>query len=220
MMNHDKKHFQVLEYYAALPVEGHEEDWKQLMPLFQLQVGHIASVQLVLAKGTWRKANDPVSYIRSAAWKEQRKLDGPRRPPKLVGCISELNLPCSEDGIFMEHDEAIDFLYKEPTSWESLVPYAKQRVHAKFLIPDSTDEDAEYTIDYSKLMDEVASLAGLSKPRRDAIEKVLVWLATAHITREQILSYPIVGARKQLQAALRWVNQNKALLSKVLSRQR
>jgi len=69
-------------------------------------------------------------------------------------------------------------------------------------------------------MDEVAPQAGLSKSRRAAIEKVLDLLATAHITREQILSYPVVGMRKRLQAALKWVDRHKPLLSKVMSRKR
>jgi len=120
------------------------------MPLFQLQVGHIESVKLVLTKGTWRKAEDPVSYIGSAARMEYRKLDAPRRPRLLAGCISELILSRGEDGTFMEHDEAIDFSTMETTDWESTETYAKRRVKAKFLIPDSRHEDAEYSVDYSK----------------------------------------------------------------------
>jgi hypothetical protein len=216
MINYDETHFQVLENYAALRVEGHEEDWKQLMPLFDLQVGYIASVQLVLAQGTWRNADDPVRYIRSAARREQRNLD---RPPwsRGVYSIAQLNLPCNEDGSLIEHDEIIDLLNRMSMDSDSIEQYANGRVQPKFLIPDSPHEDAECTVDYSKLMDEVAPLAGLSKPRRDWIEKVLVLRATVHISLAKILSCPDVEARKPLQAAWKWLDRNNALLAKVLS---
>jgi hypothetical protein len=63
MMDHDLTHFQVLNKFAALPVEGREEEWKQLMVRFNLKVGYIASVRLILANGSWRNANDPVAYM-------------------------------------------------------------------------------------------------------------------------------------------------------------
>jgi hypothetical protein len=218
MLSDDLKHFQVLENFAALPVEGHEEEWKQLMALFSLQVGYIASVQLILNNGTWRKARDPLPYIRSAALREQRKLDRPRQPRGRERCISEQKLR-NDDGTFIGHGEAIDLLSKVPMDSESAERYAMCRVHPKFLIPDSVQEDAECTVDYSKLMDEVARRAGLSKARRDWMEKVLVLRATAGISREQILSYPEVAARKPLQAAWKWLDRNNELLLKVLSGQ-
>jgi hypothetical protein len=52
MLSDDLKHFQVLEKFAALPVEGHEEEWKELMALLSLPVGSIASVQLILNNET------------------------------------------------------------------------------------------------------------------------------------------------------------------------
>ena len=100
---------------------------------------------------------------------------------------------------------------------ESTERYAMCRVQPKFLIADSAHEDAECTVDYSKLMDEVARRAGLSKARRDWIEKVLVLRATAQISRAQILSYPDVEARKPLQAAWKWRDRHNDLMSNVLS---
>jgi hypothetical protein len=217
MFNLNATHVRVLEDFAALPESAHKDDWKPLLQLLSLPVGHLESVQAVLRQGRWREANDPVGYIRSAARRENRKLDRPRRPRALVGCISELKLPRNEDGTFMDHDEAIDLLQTVPQDWGCLTPFAKQRVHRRFLIADSPYEDAEYSIDYSKVMDEVTPIAGLSNTRRDAIQKVLELRATAHISREQILSYPVEGARKRLQAAMKWVERNMALLAKVMS---
>jgi hypothetical protein len=217
MMNDDRSHFQVLNDYAALPVEGHEEEWKQLMPLFNLRVGFIASVQLIVASGTWRNARDPVFYIRSTALRGERKVDRLRQPRGRERCVAELKLPPNDDGAAMEHDVVIDLINEIPMNSESTEQYAKCRVRPKFLIPDSIHEDAECTVDYSKLMDEVARRAGLSKARRDWIEKVLFLRATAPITRAHILSYPEVGARKPLQAAWKWLDRNNELVSKVLS---
>jgi hypothetical protein len=219
MMDDDGTHLQVLNNFAALPVEGHEEEWKRLMALLNLRLGDIASVQLVLAKGTWRNANDPASYIRCAIHRIERKL---RRPKGRELCIAELKLSPNDDddGSFVEHDEAIDLLNdKTPMDSASTERYAMCRVQPKFLIPDSAHEDAECTVDYSKVMDEVARRAGLSKARRDWMEKVLVLRATAPISREQILSHPEVGSRKPLQAAWKWLDRNNELVSKVLSGQ-
>ena len=216
MMDDDGTNLQVLNNFAALPVEGHEEEWIHLIALLGLQLGDIASVQLVLAKDKWRNANNPASYIRSATHRIERKL---RRPKGRELCIADLKLSRNDDddGSFMEHDETIDLLNdKTPMDWALTERYTMRRVQPKFLIPDSAHEDAECTVDYSKVMDEVARRAGLSKARRVWMEKVLVLRATAPITREQILSYPEVGARKPLQAAWKWLDRNNELVSKVL----
>ena len=217
IFENDRTHFQVLENYAALPLQGHEEDWKQLMQLLGLRVDHLGAVHSVLGRGRWRNANDPVGYIRSAVQREHRKLERPKRPRALAGCISEMKLPSNQDGTPMEHDEAVDLLNAVPLEGQWDTSYAKQRVQRKFLIADSPHHDAEYTIDYSKLMDEVALIAGLSTPRRNAIEKVLVLRSTVHLSREQLSSYPDEGERKRLLAALKWIERNKPLLAKVLS---
>jgi hypothetical protein len=144
-------------------------------------------------------------------------LDRPRQSDGRERCIAELKLPCDEDGSFMEHDGVIDLMNTVPMDSESIERYAICRVQPKFLIPDSAHEDVECTVDYSKLMDEVAPLAGLSEPRRDWIKKLLVLRATTHLSRARILSYPDVGARKPLQAAWKWLERNKELVSNVLS---
>ena len=216
-MNHDPRHVEVLECYTELPVQGHEEDWKQLMQILELQLGHLESVQTVLRQGSWRTANDPLRYIRTAARREHRKIDNPKRPRALAGCISEMRLPCNRDGTPMEHDDAIDLLNTVVVEGDWDTDYAKERVHPRFLIADSHYEDATHTIDYSKVMDEVALIAGLDKRRRESIEKVLCLLQTAHFKREQLLSCSDEEWRKRLQAGLKWVDRNTALLAKVMS---
>jgi hypothetical protein len=84
-------------------------------------------------------------------------------------------------------------------------------------VADSPHEDAHRKVDYSRLKDEVASTAGLSKVRRDVIERVLIRQSIG-LTRQKILSFPDAAGRKQLQAALKWIQRNKPLLKKVLSR--
>jgi hypothetical protein len=74
----------------------------------------------------------------------------------------------------MSYDDTIDFVNAEPLEGDWEDDYAKQRPKPEFLIPDSQCPDAHHKVDYSKLMDHVASVAG-SKQRRDAIEKVLVF---------------------------------------------
>jgi hypothetical protein len=138
-------------------------------------------------------------------------------PEALAGCISEMKLPRNKDDTPIEHDEAIDLLNTKPLEGQWDTSYAKQRVQRKFLIADSPHQDAEYTIDYSKLMDEVALIAGLSTPRRKAIQKVLVLRSILHLSREQLSSYAGEGERKRLLAALKWIERNKLLLAKVLS---
>jgi hypothetical protein len=218
MTNVDKTHTQVLDRCAALGLQSSEEDFKELMQRLALPISYWESVLLVLQQGRWRNtAEDPVRYIRAAARREHRKLEQGRRSGALVGCISELKLPRNKEGTPMSYDDAIDRLNTGSLEDECEMQFAKQRVHPKFLVADSPYEDAHREVDYSKLMDEVASIAGLSKVRRDAIERVLFWQSKCHMTRQQILSYPDAVVRKQLQAALKWVQRNKPLLKKVLS---
>lgn len=216
-MNHDPRHVEVLERYTELPVQGHEEDWKQLMQMLELQLGHWESVQTVLRQGSWRTANDPLRYIRTASLRENRKIDNPKRPRALAGCISEMKLPCNRDGSPMEHDEAIDLLNTVIVEGDPYTDYAKARVHPRFLIADSHYEDATHTIDYSKVMDEVALIASLNKRRRESIEKVLCLLQVAHFTRNQLLGCADEEWRKRLQAGLKWIDRNTKLLAKVMS---
>jgi hypothetical protein len=221
MCNVNKTYTQVLYNCAALGLQSSEEDFKQLMQLLALPMSHWEGVLLILQQGRWRNiAEDPVRYIRVAACREHRRLERGKRYGALVGCISELKLPRNKDGSQMNYNDAIDRMNTGSLEGEWETQFAKQRVHPKFLIRDSPYEDAHYTVDYSKLMDEVASITGLSKVRRDAIEKVLDLKSICHISREQILSYsPDPAVRKQLQAALKWMLRNHALLKKVLSGQ-
>jgi hypothetical protein len=209
---------EVLENRVGLPLEDHEEDWKELMQRLELPLSHLESVQRVLEQLRWRKAIDPVPYLRTAARREHRKLErGSRSKPPVIR-FSDLRLPLNKDGTPLNRDEAIDRLNTAPLEGEWETPYAKQRVRQKFLIADSPHDDAQYTINYTKLMDEVATVTGLSKTRRDYIEKVLELQSVCHITREQILSYPVEAERKRLQAALKWIQRNRSLLAKILSK--
>jgi hypothetical protein len=216
-MSNDRMHFQVLDNFSALSGEGHDEEWKQLMALLNLPEDYLASVKLIWANGSWRNANDPVLYIRSAARSQYRDLNRLQRPLGRERCIAKLKLRRHEGDAFMEHDDLIDKLNKVPMDSESIEQYAMRKVQRKFLIADSPHEDAECAIDYSKLMDEVASGIGLSKTRRAWMVKVLVLRATADVSRAQMLSYPDVAARKHLQAAWRWLDRHKNLVAKVLS---
>ena len=216
-MFNDRMHFQVLDNFAALSGEGHEEEWKQVIALLNLPEDHLASVKLIWANGSWRNANDPLRYIRSAARTHYRNLNRLQRPPKRERCIASLKLKRNKDVDFMEHDDLIDKLNKVPMESESIEQYAMRKVQRKFLIADSPHEDAQCTIDYSKLIDEVASSFGLSKTRQGWMVTVLVLRATANVSRAKMLSYPDVAARKHLQAAWRWLDRHKGLVAKVLS---
>jgi len=216
MTNVDKTHTQVLDNCATLGPQSSEVDLKKLMQLLALPMSYCESVLLVLQQGRWRKAEDPVRYIRAAARRELRTLERGRRSGVFVGCISELKLPRNKDGIQMRHDDAIDCLNTGSLGDDWEMPFAQQRVAPKFLVAGSPHEDAHRKVDYSRLMDEVASIAGLSKVRRDVIERVLVWQSVG-LTRQQILSFPDAVGRKQLQAAMTWIQRNRLLLKKVLS---
>jgi hypothetical protein len=221
MCNVNKIYPQVLDNCSALGLQSSDEDLKELMRLIALPMSYCESVLLVLAQGRWRNiAEGPVHYIRVAARREYRRLERGKRCSAFVGCISELKLPPNKDGSQMNYNDAIDRLNTGSLEGEWETQFAKERVHPKFLIRDSPHEDAHCTVDYSKLMDEVAAITGLSKVRRDAIEKVLEWKSMCHIRRDQILNYsPDPGVRKQLQAALKWLLRNKELLKRVLSGQ-
>jgi hypothetical protein len=214
----NKNGLQVLENCATPHLQDRGEDWIELMELLELPFDVWYSVWLVLQQGRWRKADDPLRYIRKAARRKYRKVEGPERSKDLVGCISELKLPLDDDGMPMNYNDAIDRLYTAPLEWESDECYALQRVHPRFLIPDSRHDDAQCTVDFSKVMDEVALVAGLSKKQQDAIEDVLGILSIAHISREQILSYPEEGERKEYQAALKWLQRNRLLLVETMGR--
>jgi hypothetical protein len=216
MTNFDKTHIQVLDNCATLGLQSSEEDLKKLMQLLMLPISYWESALLVLQQGRWRNTADPVRYINAAARREHRKIERGRRSGALVGCISELKLPSNKDGMQMSHDDAIDRLNSGSLEDDWEIQFAKQRVQPKFLVADSPHEDAHRNVDYSALMDEVTLIAGLSKGRRDVIERVFVWLSMG-LTRQQILRGAGAGMRNQLQAAFKWIQRNKPLLKKVLS---
>jgi hypothetical protein len=216
MTDVDKAHTQVLDTCATLGLQSSEEDLEKLMQLLALPISYWESVLLVLRQGRWRKAEDPVRYIRAAARRAHRKLERGRRSGALVGCVSELKLPRNKDGTQMNYDDAIDRLNTGSLEDEWEIQFAKQGVQPKFLVADSPHEDAHLKVDYSKLMDEVASIAGLNKGRREVIERVLIWQSMG-LTRQQILSGPDAVVRTQLQGAVKWIQRNRLLLKKVLS---
>jgi hypothetical protein len=205
MTNVDKTRLQVLDKYTALGLQSSEEDVKELMRLVALPISYWDSVLLVLQQGRWRNTEDPVRYIQVAARREHVKLERGRRPGALVGCISELKLPRNKDSDQMSHDDVIDLVNTGSLEGDWETQFAKERVNRKFLVADSPYPDAQCKVDYSKVMDEVAAVAGLDKVHRDAIEQVLVWQSISDVSREQILSHPDVAVRKQLQAAGKWI---------------
>jgi hypothetical protein len=201
MTDVDKAHAQVLDTCATVGLESGEENMKELMELLALPMSYWESVLLVLQQGRWRNAEDPVRYIRAAARRAHRTLERGRGSGALVGCVSELKLPRNKDGTQMNNGDAIDRLNADSLRDDWEMPFADRRVDPRFLVADSPHEDVQCGVNYSKLMAEVASIAGLSKERRDVIEKVLVWQSTGHITRKRMSSYPDAVVRNQLQGA-------------------
>jgi hypothetical protein len=216
MVNHETRHVRLLEKCASLPLQGHDDEWEELMRVLRFPLNYWTTVKEVLDQGRWRHATDPVRYIRAAASREWRKREEVKRSGPYRGCISELLFRRKEDGRLMKHDEVIEYWIARARD-DRETPYMELRVRPELLIAESEDYDAVRTVDYSKLMDRVAAEAGLSRSQRNTIELVLQWRAYFNLTREQILNQPDARLRKRLQAAWRWISRNKALLASVLS---
>jgi hypothetical protein len=175
-------------------------------------------MQLVLAQGSWRTAIDPVLYVRAAARREHRKQERPKGAGPFPLSISELKLPRDDDGKSMGHGDAIEYLASRSLedTWET--SYVEQRVRREFRGGERWDQDGEHTLNYSKLADKVAAEAGLTEAQRDAIEEVLRVRGTQALSREQMLACTLPARRKRLQAAWKWIERNKALFAKLLSK--
>lgn len=213
MKNH-QKHRELFENCATRPLEVPEEKWEELFKILALPPSCQEFVLWILHKGGWRKEVDPVQYVRAAVRKEQREQER-RRASKFPIPFSAFNLPRNEDGTTMGRDEAIDYLNPRSLedSWET--PYVELRVRREFRGGEQWDEDGQYTVNFSKVMDEVAELAGLSKVQRDAIEVVLHSRGRLGLSRNAIMACP-PAERRLRQAAWKWIERNKALLAKVL----
>jgi hypothetical protein len=212
----DSSILECIEKCTCLPAAS-SDDWQALLQLLKLPLDYLGSVYLVISQGRWREANDPVRYIRAAARQDDHSLERPKRSEVRVKCIADLKLPRDADGTLMTHDEALDRLNIAPSSGEWDTCFAQERVHRKFLLADSREEDAFYTVEWEDVMDVVQSIAGLNKTRRDTLEKVLIWRSMMIISREQLLTYPQEAERKKLGAAWKWIDRNPALLTRVLS---
>ena len=211
-MNQQEKYGTLLERCATPPFAGSADKWRELLGTLGLPVCDAYLVLGILLQPGWRKAVDPIQYIRVAVRKEKSRQERAGRGL----CISDLNLPRAEDGASMGHDDAIEYLTSRSfdDSWET--PYVELKVRREFRGGDSWDEDAQYTLNYSKLMGKVALEPDLTRPQRDAIEEVLRLRGRSGLTREQIMACP-PAERRRLQAAWRWIDRNKTLLAKLLS---
>jgi hypothetical protein len=212
----DHEYRELLESCAAHPLEGPAEKWQELFQVLALPLRYVEFVPLVLHQGRWRKAIDPVRYVRAAVRREHCKQERRKSSGPFPLSISELSLPRDEDGVPMCHDGAIEYLTSRSLedTWET--PYVEQRVRREFRGGERWDEDAQHTLNYSKLMDEVTVLAGLTKAQRDAIEEVLRLRGSSGLSRAQILATS-PAERRRRQAAWKWIERNKALLAKLLS---
>jgi hypothetical protein len=209
---------ELFENCAALPLDGSADTWQELIQVLRLPWSHLESVQLVLAQGSWRNAIDPVLYVRAAARREHRRLERPKGARPFPLSISELKMPRDEDGPTMGHDDAIEYLTSRSLEDTSETPYVQQRVRREFRGGERWDQDGEHTLNYSKLADEVAAEAGLTKVQRDATEEVLRLRGSLGLSREQILACAPPARRRLLQAAWKWIERNNALLAKLLSK--
>ena len=160
MKNLDKSYPPVFDNCAALGFQSSNEDLKELMRLLALPMSHYESALFILQQGRWRViADNPIRYVRAAARRKHRTIERAKSSPALVGCISELIIPRNKDGTQMSYDDTIDLVNAEPLEGDWEDDYAKQRLKPEFLIAESQSQDAHYKVDYSKLMDRVASLA-------------------------------------------------------------
>jgi hypothetical protein len=216
-VNNQQKYRELLERCAAPPSDRSAGKWRTLLQILALPLCDADLVLWILVQGNWRIAADPIRYIRTAVQREQRKQE---QPPKSFPLrISDLKLPRDEDGALMSHDDAIEFLASRSLedSWETA--YVEQRVRREFRGGERWDEDGEHTLNYSKLMDKVATEVGLTRVRRDVIEEVLCMRGSRGLTREQILACP-PAQRRQRQAAWRWIDRNYSLFARPLSNRR
>jgi len=216
-INPNEARRELLESCATRPLDVPGEKWEELYEILALPRECREFVPLVLHRGSWRTALNPISYVRKAAYKAWRKHEERLRRRSTLS-ISDLNLPCGADGTRMSHDEALDYLKFRTIEDDWETPYVAQRVPRKFRGGERWDEDGEYTLKYSALIDEVAKLAGLEKERRDAVELVLRLRGSCDSSREQILACP-PAERKRRQAAWKWIDRNRTLLAKVLRNQ-
>jgi len=203
---------QLIDSCATNPDTG---DWLELLHILQFPPDYLTAVQMVVGRAQWRKAIDPVRYIRSAARRQHLRLE--HRTGEQIKNISELKLPRNEDEP-MTHDDAIDLVNTAPTGGDWDDCFAHDRVQRKYLVRESAWDDINYTVDFRKVMDDVATIAGLKQSQRDAIERVLSGRSTAQISREQILGKDEGKNRKADQAAWKWITRNASLLKRVMAR--
>ncbi len=208
-MKDERKHFELFEKCVTKPHEG--EWWEKLFEILALRPKYREFLPLVLYRGGWRLATDPVRYVRSAVSKESRRQE--RRRSHCTVRISDLDLR-GPDGRPLGDDAAFDNLQSFEDQGEA--SYVEFRVRRELRGGEGWDEDERETIDYTKLMDEVAARATLNQKRRDAVELVLRLRGREGLTRVEVLNCP-PDERKRRQAAWKWIERNHALLADVLA---
>jgi hypothetical protein len=126
MKNLDKTYFQVFDTCATLGLQSSGEDLKELMRLLALPMSFYESALFILQQGRWRDiADNPISYVRTAARRKHRTIERARSSRALVGCISELRIPRNRDGTQMSYDDTINSVNAEPLEGDWEDDYAK-----------------------------------------------------------------------------------------------
>lgn len=214
LMKDHEVHRELFERCFAHPLDGPVEKWDELVQTLALPPDHLEFALMVLHCGRWRKAADPLGYVRAAARRERLKQEL-RQCSRNPQSISQMNLPCDEDDVPMGPEEALDYMKSRSAEDEWETPYVQQRVRRELRGGEAWDDDAEHTINYSAVADELALRAGLTKKKRDAIEAVLRMRGNG-LSRERILDCP-PAERKRRQNAWKWLDLNNPLVRSVLS---
>jgi hypothetical protein len=94
-----------LEAAAALPMEGHDEEWLRIArEVVKIPIAAIPGLQEALRQGRWRSAKNPVGYVRMVAKREAVRMGLGPESKKTVG----LKVP-SVEGSELSHDDYVDF---------------------------------------------------------------------------------------------------------------
>jgi hypothetical protein len=223
----------VLEEAAAKLHAGGHVDWPLLVTeLLRLPVRYIPEVQMALAQGRWRTAQDPTAYLRRVARREAAKVEAPGKPKDTLRVPANLR---QEDGRRLSLEQYMDYLcydygpVREGGVWRArtpfdealctddegrVVPTVKGRALPEdVLMLEDDAPDAKLIIDW----DTVGERAGL-----DAEETELLWLRGCGCTRDVILQQLARNdeERRGWQAAWRRLERHMDRVRAVLSGER
>jgi hypothetical protein len=172
------------------------------MEILRLPLSYFAAVREVVMKGRWRTARDPISYVRTAAWRTaatDKEWDRPQ------------GLPVPDD---IGHDEFIDIqtAYPGPTKKEGVwhavddddAPYVTAGERLRRKVPDRFCMELRTADpDFPKLRvpdwDTIGKAAGLDDGETEVLKHI-----AAGVSREQAMELCSHDSeRKRIQAAWR-----------------